>query len=73
MGTLAVLALIVVAIYVVSCYSFPFSNCPWCGSKQRTTDKRGHWRVRRRWWPHRLLHPGDPYVRLGARLMGRGR
>jgi len=72
MEPLFALGLAVVLTYLGSCWFFPYGDCPWCGSRRRRTDKRGHWRIRKRWLLHRWLHPSDPYVRLGARLIGRG-
>ena len=57
-------------VYFASCWRFPFAACPlpWCRSRLTRGDEHGHFRKRRPC----VLHPGGEYVRIGARLMGRG-
>lgn len=55
-------------VYVGSCVVFPYRRCPWCKDGKRRSDGDGNWRERN------CPVCGDrPYVRFGARLMGRGR
>lgn len=57
-----------VAVYGVSCLFWPYRVCPWCRDGKRRSDGDGNWRDRN------CPVCGDrPYVRFGARLLGRGR
>jgi hypothetical protein len=57
-----------IALYLGSCFVFPYARCPWCRGRTTVGDGKGHYRNRRacRWCG------GAPWRRLGARLMGRG-
>jgi hypothetical protein len=56
------------AVYVGSCLVFPYRRCPWCKDGRRRSDGDGNWRER-----NCPVCQDEPYVRFGARLMGRGR
>ena len=55
-------------VYIGSCLMFPYRQCPWCKDGKRRSDGDGNWRER-----NCPLCDDRPYVRFGARLMGRGR
>jgi len=60
--------LIALAVYIGHCAIWPYRRCPWCKGKTRTIDGHGNYRLRR---PCPVCD-GQPFRRLGARLIGRG-
>lgn len=69
--SLGVGVLLGVGLYLASCWRRPFHEpCPWCEgrSTKRAKDSRGNFRRAADCW----VCGGRDYVRLGARLLGRG-
>lgn len=62
-------ALAVAALYLLWCAAYPLAPCPWCGGRKTRGDGKGHYRLRR---TCRVCH-GEPWRRVGARLIGAGR
>ncbi|MBW0090506.1 hypothetical protein I4I73_21365 [Pseudonocardia sp. KRD-184] len=69
MDSLMLVGLVLAALYLGSCWLFPFRACWACSGRTKTGDGRGNFRMRRACW----LCGGQPYRRFGARLLGRGR
>jgi hypothetical protein len=65
---LAVVGLVLLALYFGSCAIWPYRRCPRCAGRTTKGDGRGNFRNRRACW----VCGGAPYRRLGARLLGRG-
>jgi len=56
-----------ITYYLGSCWRFPFTKCWWCGGDLKRGDGSGNYRRK-----GCLVCGGAPYVRLGARFLGRG-
>ena len=64
-GTLLLLAVVLVAGYLLWCAAYPWKACPRCAGKSTAGDRKGNYRVRRSCWRCR----GERYPRVGTRLL----
>lgn len=67
-GILALGGAIAVALYLGSCWLFPYRRCPLCGSDERVHDNDGNYR--RRWFACWWCRGAKHNRRIGSRLMG---
>lgn len=68
MSALTSLAAIALVLYLGSCWIWPYAKCWWCGGVRKRGDGLGHFRRRGKC----RVCDSAMYVRIGARLLGRG-